>query len=418
MTSGDRAARPVRRLARSEPTLAVLLGVALLVLPVLQRQLWPSAGAGIRLTVVDVVLTVVCAVALAFRRRHPWPVLAVTTVATCVAILSGHQANLAQFGLSVAIVSVALHRPRPQVLVAMAIATVTFQATSLLAAQLTESTWRREDVILWVWVVTATALAVQSHRATTLALRERARRAEETREEIAMRRVAEERLRIARDLHDVIAHHVAVISVQSGVAQHVLGRDEDAAREALTHVRTSARSVLSELQDVLSVLRGTDGEPGTAPAPGLADVPALVEAARDAGLAVELDTAGLVPADLSTADPGAAVAMTAYRIVQEALTNVRKHAPHARARVVLRSDEDGMLVRVVNDAPTGGDAGLAPDLDRDPGSQPDPVAGSHLGLVGMRERVAAVGGLLQVGPRPDGGFSVTARFPAGQEEHR
>jgi hypothetical protein len=148
--------------------------------------------------------------------------------------------------------------------------------------------WGRQDVVLWLWLATAAAASISSKRAAMVALEDRARRAEETREETARRRVAEDRVRIARELHDVIAHHVAVMSVQSGVAEHLVERDPAAAREALHRVRAAAKSVLSELQSVLGVLRQDESILPTTPAPGLGDLPGLVESFRAMGASVEL----------------------------------------------------------------------------------------------------------------------------------
>lgn len=162
-------------------------------------------------------------------------------------------------------------------------------------------------------------------RAFVHAIKERALRAERTREEEARRRVAEERLRIARDLHDVVAHHIALVNVQAGVAAHVMDKRPDQAKEALAHVREASRSALNELRATVGLLRQSgDPEAPTEPAPGLARLDELADTFRNAGLPVEV-----ARSDSGTVLPAAAD-LAAYRVIQEALTNVRKHAGQER----------------------------------------------------------------------------------------
>jgi len=244
-----------------------------------------------------------------------------------------------------------------------------------------------------------TGTAVANQRARVAAAREKA--AEEARhaEDEARRRVDEERLRIARELHDIVAHSMATINVQAGVAAHVLDADPAAVRDALEAIRQSSRDGLRELRAILNVLRQADEGDPTQPAPGLAQLDALIANAGGAGLPVELRTLG------ERADLPPAVDLAAYRIVQESLTNVIKHAgPAATATVELRHSPGELRVEVT-------DTGLGPG--------PAPVTGgAGHGLIGMRERAASVGGTLQAGPGPDGGFRVTAVLPAdgGQTE--
>lgn len=237
--------------------------------------------------------------------------------------------------------------------------------------------------------------AVRSRRAFVDAIRERAERAERTREEEARRRVAEERLRIARDLHDVVAHHIALVNVQAGVAAHVMDKRPDQAKEALAHVREASRSALGELRATVGLLRQSgDPEAPTEPAPGLAVLGELVDKVRRAGLPVEVACA-----DRLTPLP-AAVDLAAYRVIQEALTNVQKHAgPGAKAEVsVIRVGETAEVTVLDNGTGRSEGAGTAAD------------GGGH-GLLGMRERVTALGGTLTAGPRYGGGFRVHAILP-------
>jgi signal transduction histidine kinase len=227
------------------------------------------------------------------------------------------------------------------------------------------------------------------------AIRERAERAERTREEEARRRVAEERLRIARDLHDVVAHHIALVNVQAGVASHVMDKRPDQAKEALSHVREASRTALDELRATVGLLRQSgDPEAPTEPAPGLARLDELADTFRNAGLPVEI-----ARADDGTTLP-AALDLAAYRVIQEALTNVRKHAGDgAKAEVSVVRVGAYMEITVLDDG-TGEDTGPA-----DAGGP-----GGH-GLLGMRERVTAVGGALTAGPRYGVGFRVHAILP-------
>ena len=231
-----------------------------------------------------------------------------------------------------------------------------------------------------------------SRRAYLAELEQRAQYLEESREEEARRRVAEERLRIARDLHDVIAHGIATIHMQSGAALHVLDRQPEQAGPALRAIKELSKQTLDELRSTVGVLRDDDEVP-LAPTPGLDQVDTLIENARNAGVAITVDC------DARRAVVPAAVDVAAYRIVQEALTNVMRHAGvNATATVTIRHEADAVRVEVVDD---GRGAASAVDADR---------RGGH-GIAGMAERAATVGGHVIAGPRPGGGFGVVARLP-------
>ena len=244
----------------------------------------------------------------------------------------------------------------------------------------------------------AVADAVRNRRAYVAAVEERARRAEESREREASRRVGDERLRIARELHDVLAHHIAVINVQAGVAGHLMDRQPEQAREALDHVRSAARSVLSEMQAVVAVLRepgaGADGTEPAEPLPGMDRIDDLLDRFRSLGLQIDTVVSG-APAPLP-----AAVDLVAYRTVQESLTNVGKHAGRAPVIVEFDYGPEVFAVTVTNE-PTG--PGAAPSS----GS----AAQGGFGLIGMRERVGSVGGRLTAAPTSDGGFVTAVTLP-------
>ncbi|MFJ5208529.1 sensor histidine kinase [Streptomyces nigra] len=235
------------------------------------------------------------------------------------------------------------------------------------------------------------AQAVRHRRAYLAAVEERAARAEESREAEARRRVAEERVRIARELHDLVAHQITLANAQAQVAAQFFDTRPDQSRTSLRDVVATTGQALDELRATVGLLRqtGDTAEP-VEPAPGLARLPELLDTFRRAGLEVavrEEGTARPLP-------PG--VDLTAYRIVQEALTNVAKHARTGRARIALTWHRDRVTVTVADDGPGGGGA-----PERPPG----------YGLIGMRERATAVGGDLSAGRRPEGGFLVTARLP-------
>ncbi len=263
----------------------------------------------------------------------------------------------------------------------------------------------------WVLSIVVIGEAVRIHRKYIAAILERAERAERTREEEAARRVAEERLRIARDLHDLLAHSITVIGVQTSVAAHVLIADPDrldreALSTALDGISDTCRDARAELRATLQVLRGDEGEgsgggcaedpDAVAPPPGLTGLADLAAAAEAAGVRVEL-TVGVAASELSPA-----VGAAAYRIVQEALTNAVRHAPGTRARITLVRDGTALAVSAVDDGPAGG------------GTPPDGAEPGH-GIVGMRERARSVAGTLTAGPRGDApGFAVRAALPWGR----
>jgi len=238
-----------------------------------------------------------------------------------------------------------------------------------------------QELVIAAWVVAIVALAELTRVRREQWSRERAERAQ-----AARRRADEERLRIARELHDVLAHSISVINVQAGVGLALLDSDPEQARTALTTIKAASKEALGEVRQVLDTLR-TPGDAPRAPAPGLDRLPELVEQAASAGLTVEV--AGEPP----RLAPGTDLA--AFRIVQEALTNVVRHSGSRQARVHLDHDERTLRLRVDDDGPaTGADAG-----------------GSGNGLAGMRERAAALGGTIEAGPRADGGFRVLAVLP-------
>ncbi|WP_405962382.1 sensor histidine kinase [Streptomyces sp. NBC_00723] len=219
----------------------------------------------------------------------------------------------------------------------------------------------------------------------------RAAHAERTREEEARLRVAEERMRIARELHDVVAHHMAVANAQAGTARHLAPTHPEQAQKLLGELTTTTSSALLELRATVGVLRQI-GDPDVdplQPAPGLDRLPELIATCESAGVEVSVTTEG----DPRPLSPG--VDLTAYRIIQEALTNVTKHGAGRGARVRLTYSDSRLLVSVTNDGTAA----------------PVPVPEGGYGLMGMRERAHSVGGDLHAGPRPEGGFEVATALP-------
>jgi signal transduction histidine kinase len=236
--------------------------------------------------------------------------------------------------------------------------------------------------------------AVRNRRAWAEEVRARVRRAEQDRDREAERRVQQERLRIAREMHDVLAHTLAAISVQAGVAGDVIDEAPDKARASVQEIRRQSRDAIAELRATVGVLReGGTGAP-RAPAPGLAELKGLVEMAAGAGVQVEVSVAGAARPLPATVD------LAAYRIVQESLTNVVRHAHASAASVSVRYDSEAVVLEV-HDNGSGETNGATGD------------PGGH-GLIGMRERATAVGGTLRVGTAPGGGYLVHATLPTGE----
>jgi signal transduction histidine kinase len=237
--------------------------------------------------------------------------------------------------------------------------------------------------------------SVRSRRDVAAEALQRAELAERTREQEARARVDAERLRIAREVHDTVAHALAVITVQSGVTAHVLDRRPDRAREALEAIARTSSEALQDMRAVLGVLRDDDGR---SPEPGLGRIGELTARAREAGLDVDLEAPSPPPPV-----PGA-VGSAVYRILQEAITNVIRHAGPTRVRVAVDYCADAVEVRVTDEGPQEGPR-------EGPGTAAPGTDGTGRGIVGMRERCLLLGGELDAGPLPGGGFAVVARLP-------
>lgn len=251
-------------------------------------------------------------------------------------------------------------------------------------------------VLFIAGAVWASGISVRTSRARSAKLADLTAQLQRERDEKARLAVAAERGRIARELHDVVAHGISVIAVQAGAGRHALGSDPHRAHAAFAAIEDTARQVLVEMRHMLGLLRERGESTTPAPLPRLADCDKLIEQARADGLVVDI----VIEGEQRPLPPG--IDLGAYRILQEALTNVRKHAPAARAEVQIRYAPAAVEIEVRNDrAPTQGSSGGT-------------TAGGH-GLIGMRERVALYGGTLEAGPLAEGGFRVRVRIPVDQD---
>jgi signal transduction histidine kinase len=333
---------------------------------------------------------------LLLRRRHPVAALAAVLAVAAVYYGVGYPYGPAFLSVVVALWSAVLagHRVAAWTLGASGIAAYFALAWALDGR--TPTLAAVAGHVAWLLVVLSLAEVVRVSRGR---LAEERRAAEEERR----RRASEERLRLVRELHDALGHHVSLITVQASVALHLMDRQPEQARTALEAIKAASKELLGETRTALDVLRGDDEHAPRGPAPGLDRLPDLVARCAAGGLHVTVTTEGTAALD-------AATDRTAYRIVQEALTNVLRHAGTDTAAVHLDRGEDALVVAVTDDG--RGPAAPAGREGATDQAAPDGGAGtSGLGLVGMRERAAALGGRLTAGPRPGGGFAVTATLP-------
>jgi signal transduction histidine kinase len=324
------------------------------------------------------------AVALAVRRRFPVPVLAVVVAAVCTYLLLGQFYGPILFSLAVALYTVAAHRPLRVSATGAAVTAVLMVLSGLLGTG-----FGVNDVVpIIAWAVAPLAVGV-TLRVT------REQRLQNRRDEIR-RQADAERLRVAQEVHDVVGHGLAAITMQADITLHLLAKqngtpgDSSAAVEALTAISRTSRESLDELRATLGAVRRGEDVDDRSPAPGLARLDAVVDRARSVGVPVSVQVEGPI-----TGLP-AAVDLAAYRIVQESLTNILRHAGTATASVRVAVGDKELTIEVT-------DTGRG-------GAVPSKSNGGH-GLAGMRERVTALGGRLTAGPRPGGGFAVTATLP-------
>jgi signal transduction histidine kinase len=322
-------------------------------------------------------------VALLWRWRSPAGVLAVVMAACVVYFALGYPYGPAWLSLIVALWTAVTGGARRAAWITTFVGLAAYFTLAALVG-------RVEPVNLaTVAAHTSSLLLVLAVAELAMAGRQRRLAAERTRAEEAQRRAGEERMRIARELHDVLAHNISLINVQAGVALHLMDEQPGQSRSALQAIKQASNDALGELRSVLDVLRQGDEAPPRAPASGLAHLDSLVSRAGATGLEVRTRVEG-TPRPLP-----AGTDLAAYRIIQESLTNVTRHAGPATATVLVRYGHDDLTVQVDDD-------GRGPSSTNGPGGN---------GIHGMRERVAALGGELDAGPRPGGGFRVLAHLP-------
>ncbi|RKS67928.1 signal transduction histidine kinase [Motilibacter peucedani] len=330
---------------------------------------------------------------VALRRRTPVVAFCCVVTGVCVAYGTHYPAEVGSVSALVVLYTVGVLLERAQAVTLLGLALAAYVVVTLVdgVADTFWTSFLSAGIYVAAW---ALGRSIRYRRAYTAELESRAQRLESEREADLRATLAEERSRIARELHDVVAHSLSVMTVQAAAAQRTVDRDVARSKEAMAAVESTGRAALGEMRRIVGVLR-EEGQTTAelAPSPGMADLPALVGQVREAGLAVDVDLC----------DPPlhvpAGVDLTVYRIVQEALTNTLKHAGPAAA-VVRVACEPGAICVAVEDSGRGAAAVAAP-----PGTR------SGHGLVGMQERVALYGGSLRVGPRAGGGYAVHARIP-------
>lgn len=360
---------------------AVLL--LILLVPVLSRSVrWSQPE-----TSIVVAISVGLCAPLAWRRIVTVPVFGLVVTAGLLQLLLGVRGLPTDFAILIALYTVASREPLRRTVPAFVVVELGIVAGSLRWA----GSVGGAVIMLTAWATAATVIGinVRTRRAYLSALEDRAARLERERDQQAQLAAAGERARIAREMHDVVAHGLSVMIAQAQGAAYIARTSTDRAVGAMQTVADTGRQALAEMRHLLGVLRDDDDPPALTPQPGAADVPTLVAQMRDAGLPVRLTTVG-TPRELSPA-----LGLTVYRLVQEALTNVIKHAGPAVAEVHQLYLPDGLRI-TVSDNGRGRTA---------------TATGGGLGLVGMAERAAIHGGTLVAGPAPGGGWRVSASLP-------
>ena len=347
------------------------------------------------------VITAVGALGVGLRRRAPLPGLLLLGAAAMIVSLTGHYTALLPYLTLFGLYSVATHGTRRQAAVGAAVVAACF--VSLVVLDVPD--FDLADLVTSSAIgIAAVALgdAVRLRRAHQAGLIATAQSRAEAARAQAGRAVAEERLRIARELHDVVAHSMSLIAVQAGVGAHLIQQDPAAAERALNVIADTSRDALAQARSVIGLLRSSDDDAQPS-MPGLAALETLVQGVRESGLTVQLATEGTVT------DVPAAVNLAAYRIVQEALTNAVRHAPSRPVSVRVTRTASELRIIVDDDSPGPSAGDLA--AGSPPASSPR-IAGSGYGLVGLRERASAVGGEFSAGATDSGGFRIRACLPA------
>ena len=355
----------------------------------------PSIGPG------DMAIAAATCAPLAVRSLWPLPVLAAVVAGTFASIATYDPSMIIAIPAMVALYTVAMRTDRRTTIAVAVVAVPIVVVMISLFSSHGIFAWETAKNLAVALLPLALGSAKRDHHAYIAAIEERAERAERTREEEALRRVGEERLRIARELHDVVAHAMVAINVQAGVAAHLIDRQPESARGALQQIKRVSGEALTDLRATLGVLReGDDGPAPTRPTQGLDALEELADGMRAAGVDVTVEVTGdrcTVPSPIASA---------LFRTVQEGLTNVLRHSASDTATVRIEVRDASARVEVLDDGPcqqvpvtAGGGA----------------VEGTGNGLRGMRERIAAIGGVVEAGPRSEGGWRVHALLPLPPE---
>jgi len=371
--------RLARSFSRPDPA-TVDLAVAVLLTPAAQLEVWLGTSAGSH-QIVAALVAFVATASISVRRRYPTLVGVVVPMLYSIELgfWGDPQIILASVGYFCALYALAVWTPPRRFALGLG-----FLVAGFFVASFGPKGSPRNSVVF-----SAVTLVVMLLVRRVLGDRERrAQLAERERDLAAREAVVAERARIARELHDAIAHNVSMMVVQAGAERRVLDETTGSTKEVLVTIERIGRGALTEMRRLVGMLR-SDATDSLAPQPGLHDLPTLVAQVREAGLPVELDVEG-DPRELPVG-----IELSAYRIVQEALTNALKHAGQAQARVHVRYGRDSLELEIVDDGA---------------GAQTPVASGGH-GLVGMRERVALYGGRLDAGRRPTGGFAVRVLLP-------
>ena len=333
---------------------------------------------------------------LVARRKSPWLVFVFTLVAFVGLQNSFHGSMLAVFGPMVALFTIVVECSRIEMGVACAAS----------ALGLAAATYGGTSAALWFWayvqnlvlmaVSALGGLAVCAHRDSVRATEQRAEEAERTREEVAARRVEEERVRIAREVHDITAHSLSAVSIQTAAAERLIERDPAAAKEAVSLAHETAKEALEEIRAMIGVLRKGDSSAETTPTEGTARLMDLADYLQEAGVTTTLDVS-----DYNREATPAFIDIALFGIAREATTNIVRHAHAKNASIVLKSDGAKATLTVRDDG--DGSMGAADGV---------PSTGGH-GIDGMKERAKLLGGTLDSGPLPSGGFRVRASIPVG-----
>jgi signal transduction histidine kinase len=348
-----------------------------------------SCSSATSLDVLGVALLALGPVALLLRRRYPRAVLGAVFIVTLAYVSLGYVQGPSYVSPAFALINAVIAGER----IAAAVALVAGWALFLFLPAALGVT-RAPSVLVvvaiaaWLLVLFAAAEAVRGRR-------EWAAQTRQARQQEALRKADEERLRVARELHDVLAHNISLINVQSGVALHLIDERPEQARIALSAINEASADALRGIRSALGVLRGSGEQPPLEPMAGLAGLDNLMVRTKAAGVDVSLAVHG------DQRPLPASVDLAAFRIVQESLTNIVRHAGASAADVQLTYADEGLIVQVEDNG------------HGEP--SPSAVAGSGSGIAGMRERAAALGGEFEAGPRPAGGFRVRARLPLGRE---